>query len=706
MIRGIHTPRPSTATPLKGRPQIRRSSLEGGASILAVGVTLLFLLLPSFSSAASLNKPANNLGLVGYWSFDDASSTKATDSSGNGNTGTLTNMATSPSTQASGWNPGKLGKGLTFDGVNDSVSLPSTIGFTSSTVTLSAWFKTTDTAGGIVQHWQNVTCGYRLIISSGNLSFTVSNPANTSLTSSTVNDGLWHHAVGTYDGTTMRLYVDGVQVTSGAKSGAIVACAGTGVIGSDSGVGLLAASIDEPRIYNRALTAAQVLALYNAGEAQFKQPTKNGLVGYWSFDDASSTKATDSSGNGNTGTLTNMAFPATASSGWTINGKRGYGLAFDGTDDYVTLPNLDYNSLTFSAWIKRGRTSAGNFDRLLMSVNSNGWGVYMDSNNTIGFTKVAVSNTNSSGTITDTNWHHVVVTYDGANSRYYIDGVLDSSPSYAVSFSGGGSYTIGSRGTGEYFQGKIDEVRIYNRALSATEVANLYASGARAVNASQNVTGSSLDSGLVGLWSFNGSDLSGTTATDGSGGGNTGTLTNGPIKTIGKVGQALIMDGVDDYVSVASSNISGTGSHSVCAWIKPSASMGSSFATVAVKGTNVLTNLYLLSSGTGVKAQVNTSAGGVHSTVSPALTITSGEWHHACSVFVSGSSITVYADGTNSASQAMSDSVLRTGAPNAVDIGWDGFVGDNFFQGSIDEVRIYNRALSASEVKQLYNMGK
>src|SRR5690606_20679208 len=100
-----------------------------------------------------------------------------------------------------------------------------------------------------------------------------------------------------------------------------------------------------------------------------------------------------------------------------------------------------------------------------------------------------------------------------------------------------------------YANGVIDEPRIYNRALSADEVKNLYDLGTpQTVNASQN---SSMTSGLVGEWSFNGADISGTTAYDRSGSGNNGTLTNGPTPTFGKVGQALSFDGTDDYISVA-----------------------------------------------------------------------------------------------------------------------------------------------------------
>jgi hypothetical protein len=184
-----------------------------------------------------------------------------------------------------------------------------------------------------------------------------------------------------------------------------------------------------------------------------------GLIAWWKFDETSGITATDSSGNGNNGTV----YGATWSGGV---------LSFDGVNDYVVVPNLDRNQFTFTAWIKRDRINVAVQDRLIMSVNSNGWGIGFNPNNTFFLTKVAASQIDSTTPITDTTgWHFLVVTYDGSNARFYIDGNLDSSPAYSTTFSsGGGNYTIGSRLTAEYFQGVMDEVKIYNYVRSATDI--------------------------------------------------------------------------------------------------------------------------------------------------------------------------------------------------------------------------------------------
>jgi hypothetical protein len=92
---------------------------------------------------------------------------------------------------------------------------------------------------------------------------------------------------------------------------------------------------------------------------------------------------------------------------------------------------------------------------------------------------VGVSNVGSTGTVNDTNgWHHVAVTSDVSQARFFIDGVLDVERAYGPTYlSAGGAYTIGSRGASQFFKGLLDEVAIYNRALSADEIATIYSAG-------------------------------------------------------------------------------------------------------------------------------------------------------------------------------------------------------------------------------------
>lgn len=191
-----------------------------------------------------------------------------------------------------------------------------------------------------------------------------------------------------------------------------------------------------------------------------------GLVSWWPGDG----NAIDIVGS-NHGTLQNGATFAP--------GMVGLAFSLDGTDDYVSLPNLDMNVFSFEAWAKRDRNNVPGFDRLLMPVDCGGWGVYFYGDNSVRLTHTCYSNVGSGGIVADTEWHHIAVTYDGSFAYFYLDGVLDSSSPYGVSFhsQNGGNYSIGSRGASEFFQGLIDEVRVYDRALSGAEIQAIFAAG-------------------------------------------------------------------------------------------------------------------------------------------------------------------------------------------------------------------------------------
>jgi hypothetical protein len=195
-------------------------------------------------------------------------------------------------------------------------------------------------------------------------------------------------------------------------------------------------------------------------------------VGYWKFDEASGTTALDSSGNGLNGSLVNGPTRITGR----VNGA----LNFDGANDYVQIgsqsPLLMTNNLTISAWINP----------------SVGWGTRQIVNREgeynlgmlEGVVSWAFSNSNPGWNWVSTGyspplfqWTHIAVTYSNGVIRTYANGslvhtyngsgsIVDSSPSENV-------FRIGSRQCGfcvEYFQGGIDEVRMYNTALSATDI--------------------------------------------------------------------------------------------------------------------------------------------------------------------------------------------------------------------------------------------
>jgi len=207
------------------------------------------------ASATTLNAPA---GLVAAYAFNEGSGTTVTDSSGNNNNGTIT---------AATWTAaGKFGNALTFNGTSARVTIPSAPSLQLTTgMTLEAWVFPSSTPSG----WRSIVTktidGYYLMASSENpgpgptiggtwTSGGDYQPAPTALTAN-----VWTHVAATFDGATMRVFVNGVQVASKAKALAYAPTAGTLQIGGDSYPGeFFAGRIDEVRIYNRALSAAEI----------------------------------------------------------------------------------------------------------------------------------------------------------------------------------------------------------------------------------------------------------------------------------------------------------------------------------------------------------------------------------------------------------------------------------------------------------------
>ena len=226
----------------------------------------------------------------------------------------------------------------------------------------------------------------------------------------------------------------------------------------------------------------------NAGVIS-RAPNNLGLVGYWSFNDATSTTRStlvqDFSGNNNNGVMTNMANPATAVSG-VADGRLGKALSFDGSDDYVrvlTSSSLNFaGKVSLSAWIYPRISNA--YQAIVVKasgVDQRQYAYYLSINGTSQIF-IALGTSNLGNVVVSpewsvNQWNHIVLTADGSNVKIYINGVLANTTAGAyVSSVAAVDIGIGvDIPYGTFFtKGLIDEVRIYNRALSADEVRSLY----------------------------------------------------------------------------------------------------------------------------------------------------------------------------------------------------------------------------------------
>lgn len=200
-----------------------------------------------------------------------------------------------------------LGSALSFDGTNDYVDVGNVLSNTGK-LTISAWINLSSGIGSYAGVVVKGTAGrnYSLAVNAGGLSYLWTQgitSANNPVMSVTFSTGTWYHLVAVRDvgGAGGVIYVNGVQVfsDSGSAGGANSEVLGIGIGGN--GFGYFKGLIDEVRIYNRALTAAEVAGLYNGSTA----PDASGLVGLWNCDEGTGLTTADGSGSANTGTLTN-----------------------------------------------------------------------------------------------------------------------------------------------------------------------------------------------------------------------------------------------------------------------------------------------------------------------------------------------------------------------------------------------------------------
>jgi hypothetical protein len=202
-------------------------------------------------------------------------------------------------------------------------------------------------------------------------------------------------------------------------------------------------------------------------------PAATDLVGAWGFDATSGTTAVDASGQGNTGTLNGAT--------WSTAGKFGGALSFDGISNWVTVPDspsLDLTTgVTMEAWVRP--TAIGTRWRCVLLKEQTGSLIYAlyagDGRQQAATDVFTSSDIGISGTATTplNAWTHLAATYDGATLRLYVNGVQAASKAVTGAIrTSTGALRIGGNSTwnDEWFAGLIDEVRVYKRALSATEI--------------------------------------------------------------------------------------------------------------------------------------------------------------------------------------------------------------------------------------------
>jgi beta-galactosidase len=233
------------------------------------------------------------------------------------------------------------------------------------------------------------------------------------------------------------------------------------------------------------------------------------LMAAWAFDEASGASAADSSGNGRTATLL-------AGTGWTASGHSNSAVTFNGTTGRATFTSVDTSQITVAGWIYVIDQGNSGFARI---VALPGYRFFLEGTTRLGFATEGggLDSRSPTGVITTGAWVHVAATYDrtvNAQPKYYVNGAQTAAGTGATATGGNtnaGTGNIGNATAGNRaFSGRMDDLRIYSRILTAGEIAQLAGAspgntppivsisttGDPEVDTPFNITGSASDDGL------------------------------------------------------------------------------------------------------------------------------------------------------------------------------------------------------------------
>ena len=518
--------------------------------------------------------------------------------------------------------------------------------------------------------------------------------------------------------------MNGTQVASTAHTGAITTSTNQLQIGGDSIYGqYFAGMIDEVRIYNTALTAAQIQAdqttpvnptgpTYSVGGSLSGLSSGSVVLQDNGGDDLSV------SANGSFTFATKLASGAayavtvkTNPSGQTCSVSNG-----SGTVGSANVTNVSVACTTTPTYSVGGSVSGLSSGSVVLQDNG-GDDLSVSANGPFTFaTKLAsgaayavtvktnpsgqtCSVSNGSGTVGSANVTNVSVACT-TTPTYSVGGSVSglSSGSVVLQDNGGDDLSVSANGPFT-FATKLASGAAYavtvktNPSGQTCSVSN--GSGtvgsANVTNVAVTCAAATGPSGLVAAFGFN--EGSGTTVTDQSGNGNTGTISAATWAATGKYGKALQFNGTSARVNVPdAASLHLTTGMTLEAWVNPSTVNGN-WRDVIYKGND---NYYLeATSSNASKPDAGLIAGGSYADAYGSAALTANSWSYLAETY-DGATLRLYVNGTQVASTAHTGAI--TTSTNQLQIGGDSIYGQ-YFAGMIDEVRIYNTALTAAQIQ-------
>jgi hypothetical protein len=642
---------------------------------------------------------------IGHWTF----SGDATDQSGNNFNGTVIGAALARDR----YNDDN--SAYTFDGVDDYVDMgnPEELNEDfNNGITLSTWFKFNElpietgktvniiSKGGIFGYLPASPFALSFSQADNSLYFDLwdKNEIPEEYTRSGIacsktdwEVGKWYHVIATWDGTTntnsQKVFIDGELIAHRTPIISKLLINSETLFIGKSGNKYFNGSLDDIRIYERALSTEEVSMLYEAE----KPPTIDDPIGHWTF----SGDANDQSGNNFNGTINGAALARDRYN----NDNSAY--AFDGVDDYIDLQNaFDYPEKTINIWFKAN------------SIGSTMGTIYTFDNTTLqnGYDFIIVSDIYGENQLTmqhddymyhaaieENKWYSLTMRVSDTEIEYFLNGasfaLAPNNKTNNHSSSGHPTTLLGcTKNFDRFFNGCIDDIRIYNRALSAEEVTMLY-------DAEKPPT---IDD-PTGHWTFTGND------DDVSGYNHTSNIVGDVSQTIDKNGldnSAYYFDGDGDYFRLGEQgdfDFVANQNFSISTWIKPYGEQVSyaGIITNGVGSDNVpgwrLSYLngdfyFMIGNGT-TRTGVTTG-----NTNQP-----TNEWINVLVTAERDGLAKLFVNGVFQRSVDISDYNVDLASGVYSEAGtWYG----HDFNGAMDDIRIFNRALSTEEVSMLYEAEK
>jgi hypothetical protein len=655
--------------------------------------------------------------------FDEGQGATAFDASGNNNHGTLVSGATGINTTPTMmWDKnGKKNGAMEFDGTDDLVAISNFNFHVNNQFSISQYLnlKTLDTDEPLVGEWgssqnnillklDNTNNDELRICVAGTLTDVCTIYGRTTDLNLTTNQ--WRNVQVIYDGTQsanankLKLYVDGQKKTltfTGTIPATIQSASTAGLsIGGNSGdyTNFL---IDDLKIFSYPISEDEIKTLYNDSSAMTmgndESRDNNGTevtgankdycvpgdsakcdkpVLELNLDERSGTVAKDSSGNGRDGTISGAVWD---------RGKINSGLKFDGDGDRISIDNgSDLATSTYCAWhyyagedmygLVEGADTDANFDAYISGLDD----VYFWADNTDGNRTMLTG-----GKMIENQWNQVCFVFGSGKREIYINGAKTAGDTFTAEPI---RYNFIGETNSLGYLGSIDEVRIYDYARTPAQIAWDYNRGKP-----------------ISHWTFD--EGNGTTAHDLGEGLNHGTITGAIWKNESecKNGKCLSFDGVNDFVEKDIRLVSGY-PFTMATWFKTSdVTTDENHMIFTMTDKDVVDIQY----GIGVddsehKARIMArNSSSTYEGLSD-VTVNDNQWHHLVGVFNSDTDRRLYLDGNLEAT--VIDSVSLNPSVDRFSIGrWGDSTSDSYFEGLIDDVKIFNYALTDEQIKLEYN---